>query len=88
MRAKYLYEWFPPILEEDLDSVTIKEVMDEFESELLKNEIGTMLFGDVFNTNGIGNPELPSRMAGELGGEFKRWRDMLTEKTLTIDDLN
>lgn len=87
MRAKYLYEWFPPIIEEELDKTTIKEVLDEFEAELLKNEIGTSMFGDLFDTTGAGNAELTSRNAGYLGGEIKKWRDKITKKEITINDL-
>lgn len=87
MRAKYLYEWFPPIIEEELSKVTVKELLSEFESDMLKNEIGTMLFGEIFDTTGVGNHDMTSRMAGYMGAEVKKWKDKLTTKEITTDDL-
>lgn len=81
MRAKYLFEWFPPIIEEEITEVTIKKKMNEFDADKLKDELGKMLFGDEYETNGIGNPELPSIYAGMLGGEVRKWKDTITSQT-------
>lgn len=58
--------------------------MDEYEQEMLKNELGTMLFGDDFNPI-LGNAELPSRMAGQLGGKVKEWKNVLLTETININ---
>lgn len=87
MRAKYLYEWFPPIIEEELTKVTVKEILSEFEADALKDEIGTMLFGELYDITGVGNHNMTSRNAGYMGAEVKKWRDHLTTKELTVDDL-
>ena len=84
MRAKYLVQWFPPIIHEEIDKVKIKKMMDEYEQEMLKNELGTMLFGDNFNPI-LGNAELPSCMAGQLGGKVREWKNVLLTETININ---
>lgn len=79
MRAKYVFQWFPPIIEEPLDEIRIKESLSDFEREMLKEELGVIMFGEDYNSMGIGNPELPSIMAGKLGGEMKRLESQLDE---------
>lgn len=85
MRARYLYQWFPEIMEEELDEVEVKKTMSEFEQDMMKNELGIMMFGDVFDTT-LGNPELPSIMAGQLGSKVKEWKKIIkTEKITKIE---
>lgn len=86
MRAKYVFQWFPPIFEEELQEIKIKELMSEFEKEMLKDELGIMMFGEEYNTMGIGNPELPSRLAGNLGGMVKKWQDVLMQEIVLKQD--
>lgn len=86
MRAKYIFEWFPPLIEEEISEVTIKNLMSEYEADMLKDELGNMLFGDQYQPTHMGNPELPSRLAGYLGQEVKKLKDTITTEKLVKDN--
>lgn len=86
MRAKYIFEWFPPLIEEEISEVEIKKMMSEMEEDMLKDELGNMLFGDQYKPGHMGNPELPSRYAGLLGQEVKKWKDTITTEKIVKDN--
>lgn len=87
MKAKYIFEWFPPLIEEEISELTIKKMMSEYEEDMLKDEIGNMLFGLDFKTGSQGNPELPSRLAGIMGQEVKKYKDVITSEKIYKDNL-
>lgn len=80
MRAKHLYQWFPPIVEHPIKEIRIKPMLDEFQRDMLTQELGISMFGDQYNTYGNGNPELPSRLAGQLGSEVKKYENAIMEE--------
>ncbi|MDF2533846.1 MAG: hypothetical protein K0R18_3 [Bacillales bacterium] len=87
MRAKYVFQWFPPIIEEPLEKIKIKEIMNEYDREMLKNELGVTMFGEDYDITGIGNPELPSRLAGDLGAKIKKWQNTIMDDIILKQDV-
>ncbi|AEO93530.1 gp271 [Bacillus phage G] len=77
-RARYLTQWFPTIIEEELSEVKLKKMMSPEEQEELKKEIGVWLFGDLYNTEGS-NSHLPATFAGKLGSTVKEYKKILEE---------
>jgi hypothetical protein len=71
LRAKYLFEWFPPIIEEEIDEVKAQNLLNEIEKEMLRTELGENLFGELYNPHGAGNPNMLSRIAGIFGSKVK-----------------
>jgi hypothetical protein len=82
MKTKYLIDHFPQPLEKELEKVEIQELMSEHEQDMLTSELGTSMFGDEYNTYGIGNAELPSVMAGQLGSEVRKWKKTINKRVL------
>ena len=83
MRARYIFEWFPRLIEEEISEATIKKYMSEYEEDLLKDEVGLMLLGELYKPHGQDNPELPSRLAGMMGQEVKKWKTTITSEKIT-----
>lgn len=78
-RARYLIQFFPEIIEEELNEVTLKKMMSDEEQDALTDELGISLFGGVYDPN-LGNAEMPSVFAGQLGSKVKEYKDVLEEQ--------
>lgn len=77
-KPRYLIQWFPTIIEEELSEVKMKKMLSEQEKDELKDELGFMMFGNNYNPND--NAELPSAMAGQLGSKVKEWKNVLEDE--------
>lgn len=86
MRAKYIEEWFPTLIEEPLEEAIFYDNMSELELDQLKMELGTMLFPEFWDRNGD-NGHMASRHVGELGYEVRKWKEALTERKVKQSDL-
>lgn len=79
---KYLTEYFPPIIEEEIDEVKLTKMMDDYEMDQLRKELGTLLFGGTYNTITEDNANMPSKIAGLFGSTVKKWKNTINEQII------
>ena len=80
-KSRYIIQWFPSIIEEELNEVTIKKRMTTKELEELRREIGIWLFGELYNIEGD-NSQMPAMAAGIFGSTVKEYKKLLEEDVI------
>lgn len=86
MRAKYITEWFPSLIEESIEETVFYDTMSEEEMDQLRIELGIMLFPEFWDRNGD-NGHMASRDMGYLGAEIKKWKEELTKNVVKQSDI-